>query len=100
MVADSFRPLTIRPFCHFSFLTAFGKGGAPSRCFDEACEARISHCSTLVFFSLAVIQYSSSLEKGAYPWAIGFQHNVVQVYFFYDLQILLRLQTAPIDSNH
>lgn len=36
IVTGSFRPLTINPFSHFSFLTAFGRLGAVVLCSAEA----------------------------------------------------------------
>ena len=36
IVAGSFLPLIMRPFSHFSFLTALGKGGAALLCLADA----------------------------------------------------------------
>ncbi len=51
IVAGSLRPLTIKPRCHFSFFTAFGKGGASAEYVAEAWEARISHWVPLASLS-------------------------------------------------
>jgi hypothetical protein len=43
IVAGSFRPFTMAPLTHFSFLTALGRGGASLRNLADACDGRISH---------------------------------------------------------
>lgn len=66
IVAGSFRPFTIDPFCHFSFFTAFGIDGASVRYFEDACDGRMSHqgpsvsiCSRSSGTSLTTARFSS-----------------------------------------